>query len=178
MCATAGAIYDRRDGMRRITIFGLAGLVLVLMVGALVALQLRSQAGNTARSLPCSPAPCADAGGYRLVVSDVTVQGGTVRMLLTFEVHGLKSMHAQPEDFLLKDGRHIYRPVEGVATPACPAWPRTNIPDGSGLGPKPLCFHPGKAGAALVLNWSPDLGVSEFFSAGYDIRLPRPVSQA
>jgi hypothetical protein len=156
--------------MRRIALVEAAGLVLVPIVAGLAFLELRSQTGKATPASGCTPIPCANAGGYRVQVSDVTVQDGIVKMQVTFEVHGRQSMHAEPEDFRLRDGGQTLRPITDSAS-GCPAWPRTSISDGTSLGPKPLCFHPTNAASPLLLNWNPDLGLTEYFSGGYDIKL-------
>ena len=99
----------------------------------------------------------------------MAVQDGLVKMQVTFEVSG-QTQHAQPEDFVLTEGRADRRPVQDPAS-GCPPWPRTNIAGGTTFGPKPLCFHIANRASALVLHWSPDMGVSECFSRGYAIQL-------
>ena len=157
-------------GMRRIAPLGVAGLVLVPIVAGLGFLELRAQIGGATPAAGCAPTPCADAGGYRVEVSNVTLEDGLVKMQATFDVHGRQSMHAEPDDFRLKDGGQTLRPVTDPVS-GCRGWPRTSIPDGTSLGPKSLCFRPGRAASPLVLNWNPDLGLAEYFSSGYDIKL-------
>ncbi|HKF16999.1 MAG TPA: hypothetical protein VKF14_07410 [Candidatus Dormibacteraeota bacterium] len=156
--------------MRRIALVGAAGLVLVPIAAGLGFLELHSQTGKATPASGCTPTPCAEAGGYRVQVSDVTVQDGIVKMQVTFEVRGRQSMHAEPEDFRLREGGQTLRPITDRAS-GCPGWPRTSIPDGSSLGPKPLCFRPAHAASPLMMNWNPDLGLTEYFSGGYDIKL-------
>src|SRR5215470_15952563 len=156
--------------MRRIALVGAGGLVMVAILAGLGFLELHSQTGKATPASGCTPTPCANVGSYQLQVSDVTVQDGTVKMQVTFEVRGRQSMHAEPEDFRLRDGGHTLRPITDPAS-GCPPWPRTSIPDGTSLGPKPLCFRQTNAASQLVLNWNPDLGLSEYFSGGYDIKL-------
>ena len=155
--------------MRRIAVLGGSGLLLVLMAAAVGFLQLRSHSDSATPSEACSPAPCADAGGYRVEVSDIAVQDGLVKVQVRFEVSG-QTQHAQPEDFVLREGLAIRRPVRDPAS-GCPSWPRTNIAAGATFGPMPLCFHIATRASALVLNWRPDMGVSEYLSRGYDIKL-------
>ena len=100
----------------------------------------------------------------------ITLQDGIVKMQVTFEVRGRQSIHAEPEDFRLRDGGQTLRPITDPAS-GCPAWPRTTISDGTSLGPKLLCFRPTNTASPLVLNWNPDLGLTEHFSGGYDIKL-------
>jgi hypothetical protein len=97
------------------------------------------------------------------------MRDGLVTMQVTFQVSS-QTQHAQPEDFVLREGLAIRRPVRDPAS-GCPAWARTNIAGGTTLGPMPLCFHIATRSSALVLNWRPDVGVSEYFSRGYDIKL-------
>lgn len=156
--------------MRRIALVGAAGLVLVAIAAGLGFLELHSETGKATPASGCTPTPCADAGGYRVQVSDVTVQDGIVKMEVTLEVRGRQSMHAEPEDFRLREGGQTMRPITDPAS-GCPGWPRTSIPDGTSLGPKPLCFRSANAASPLVLNWNPDLGLTEYFSGGYDIKL-------
>jgi len=156
--------------MRRIALLGAAGLVLLPIGAGLGFLELRAQVGGATPATGCAPTPCADAGGYLVEVSGVTVQDGLVKMQVTFEVRGRQSMHAEPDDFRLKDGRQTLRSVSDPAS-GCPGWTRTSIPDGTSLGPKPLCFRPAGGASPLVLNWNPDLGLAEYFSSGYDIKL-------
>ena len=141
----------------------------MLMAAAVGFLQVRSRSDSATPSQACSPAPCAEAGGYRVEVSDVTVQDGLVTMQVTFTVSS-QAQHAQPEDFVLREGLAIRRPAREPAS-KCPAWPRTNIAVGTTFGPKPLCFHIANRTSPFVLNWRPDVGVSEYFSRGYDIKL-------
>lgn len=117
----------------------------------------------------CSPKPCVDAGGYRMDVTDVERGEGIVRLQVTFHVTGRNNMHAEPADFSLQQGERTYHPYFGAE--GCSAWPRTKIPSGSSLGPEVVCFKPARTDARLTLNWDPDLGISEYFSSGYDLTL-------
>lgn len=140
-----------------------------MVVVAAAAFALRSQIMPPTQSAAasCSPRPCADAGGYRMDVTDVQRTSGVVRLQVTFRVDGLTNMHAEPVDFSLRQGGRTYHPWFNGST--CPDWPRTQIPDGASLGPRVVCFKPATTDGRLTLNWNPDLGITEYFSSGYDV---------
>lgn len=158
--------------MRRFWI--LVGVVAaVVVVAAAGVLAVRSQVSPPpARSgaAACSPRPCVDAGGYRMNVTSVERGDGIVRVTVRFRVSGLTNMHAEPVDFTLRRDGTTYRPWFDAGA-GCAAWPRTQIPDGASLGPKVVCFRPAATSGRLTLNWDPDLGISEYFSSGYDLTL-------
>jgi len=142
----------------------------VIILIAAAALAVHSQMGPaTSDASSCSPQPCADAGGYRMDVANVQRGEGIVRMEVTFHVSGRNNMHAEPVDFSLVQDGHSYHPYFGGS--GCSSWPRTQIPDGSSLGPKVVCFRPAGTDGTLTLNWNPDLGISEYFSSGYNLTL-------
>jgi hypothetical protein len=157
--------------MPRLAVATVALAALVLLGGGgLFVLQLRanSQAATTGHGAGCRPEPCADAGGYQLHVQGVRIDGRTVRMEVVLTVRGRSNMHSVPDDFTLIDaGKRHAHPVFDAA--GCHRWPRTRIPDGTTLGPLPLCFRPASVSPPLLLNWSPDLGITEYFSGGYDL---------
>lgn len=156
--------------MRRLWIFlGVLGVVVVLAAAAFV---IRSQTAPQAQSgdVSCSPQPCADAGGYRMTVASVQRGDGIVRLQVSFRVHGRSNMHAEPVDFSLKDSGRTYHPYFDAAA-GCAEWSRTQIPDGGSLGPKVVCFKPADTAGRLSLNWNPDLGITEYFSSGYNLPL-------
>jgi hypothetical protein len=144
----------------------------------IVVLQVQGQHQATSASRTaglCSPAPCADAGGYKVHVDQVSSSGGLVHVEVSFAVHGRRNMHAVPDDFsLLEAGGRRDRP-QFHPSAVCPRWPRTNIPDGGRLGPRVLCFRTAGEAGELTLHWDPDLGITEYFSSGYDIKIGAPV---
>ena len=159
--------------MQRLAVVAAAVAALVLVsAGGLIFLQLRTgwSGSSTVQSTGCRPQPCADAGGYLLRVRDVQIDGGLVRMRVLLTVRGRRNMHSVPDDFALIDARKHHVPPSFDAA-GCDRWPRTQIPDGATIGPLPLCFRAGSATRPLLLNWSPDLGIGEYFSAGYDLRI-------
>lgn len=143
---------------------------------ALAAVALWAIRSQTARpsgrdgATSCSPRPCADAGGYTMHVTSVERGDGIVRLQVSFRVDGRSHMHAQPADFTLKEGGRTYHPYFDAGA-GCAEWPRTQIADRASLGPRAVCFEPGSTAGRLTLNWNPDLGVSEYFSSGYDVPL-------
>jgi hypothetical protein len=156
--------------MRRVWIAAgvLAALLVLVVVGAFaIRSQISPLAQNEAAS--CSPQPCADAGGYQMNVSNVQRGDGIVHLDVTFHVNGRNNMHAEPVDFSLEQGGRTYHPYFDQGD--CAAWPRTQIPNGSSLGPKVVCFKPASTDGKLTLNWNPDLGISEYFSSGYNLTL-------
>lgn len=156
--------------MRRLSIAaGVLAALLVLMGAAVFAIhsQITPPAQNQATS--CSPQPCVDAGGYRMDVVNVQREEGIVRLEVTFHVSGLNNMHAEPVDFSLEKAGRTYHP--DYAADGCSAWPRTQIPEGTSLGPKAVCFKPAGTDGKLTLNWDPDMGISEYFSSGYNLTL-------
>lgn len=148
------------------------GVILALVVVAAAAVvAVRSQMSPPAQGgAACSPRPCADAGGYRMDVTGVQRSDGIVRLQVSFRVSGRSNMHAEPADFRLEQGGTTYRPYFDAAA-GCAAWPRTQIPDGASLGPEAVCFRPASTAGRLTLNWNPDLGITEYFSSGYDLVL-------
>lgn len=145
----------------------------VLILAAVAAFAIRSQMAPSAAGgagASCSPRPCADAGGYRMDVRSVERGGGIVRLQVSFRVSGRSHMHAQPSDFSLSQDGQTYRPYFDAGA-GCAQWPRTQIPDGTSLGPRVTCFKPSDTAGRLTLNWNPDLGLSEYFSSGYDLTL-------
>jgi hypothetical protein len=111
-----------------------------------------------ADSQPCSPAPCADIRGYVLWVSDVKIEGGVVRMELTFR-NASPATHADPADIELQDSQgHADSAVHDA--PGCTAWPRTDFNHGATFGPVPECFRPATTDAPLALHWTPDMGLT------------------
>lgn len=140
-----------------------AAILAFLVFGVLGFALLESAArsggpGGAAPAPPCSPQPCADAQGYRVQVSSLEVGAGLVRLQVSFTVRGRDRMHAEPMDFALvsADGRHVDPSFD---TAGCDRWPRTQIPDGGGLGPRTLCFRPASTAAPLRLLWQPDEGL-------------------
>ncbi|MBO0707467.1 MAG: hypothetical protein J2P44_03815 [Candidatus Dormibacteraeota bacterium] len=157
--------------MRRFWILlGALGILVILVAAA--AFAIRSQMAPRAQSgaASCSPQPCADAGGYRMTVTDVQRTNGILRLEVSFQVHGRANMHAEPVDFSLRENGRTYHPYFDTAA-GCAEWPRTQIPDGSSLGPRMICFKPATTSGRLTLNWNPDLGIMEYFSSGYDLTL-------
>jgi hypothetical protein len=154
--------------MRRFWIAaGVVAALLIVVAAAAFAIRgpLTPPSQNQAAS--CSPQPCVDAGGYRMNVVNVQREDGIVRLAVTFHVSGRNNMHAEPADFNLEKGGRTYHPYNAAA--GCTAWPRTEIPDGSSLGPEMVCFKPTSTDGELTLNWDPDLGISEYFSSGYNL---------
>ena len=147
---------------------GAVAALVILIAAAAFAVhgQMTPSAGDAAS---CSPQPCVDAGGYRMDVVNVQRGDGVVRLEVTFHVNGQNNMHAEPVDFSLLQGGHTYHPYFGGSD--CSAWSRTQIPDGTSLGPKVVCFRPASTEGRLTLNWNPDLGISEYFSSGYNLTL-------
>ncbi len=148
-----------------------AGVLSALLVVAAAAFAVHGLLAAPAQSeaASCSPQPCVNAGGYTMNVTGVQRGDGIVRAEVTFHVSGRNNMHADPVDFSLKQGGRTYRPYFDQG--ACAAWPRTQIADGGSLGPKTVCFRPAKTEGNLTLNWDPDLGISEYFSSGYNLTL-------
>lgn len=157
--------------MRRFWISA-AVLCALVILAAVAVFAIRGQMAPPAQSgaASCSPQPCVNAGGYRMQVTSVDRSGGIVRLRVSFRVNGPSSMHAEPVDFSLLQGGKTYRPAFDAAA-GCAEWPRTRIPDGSSLGPETICFQPADPEGRLTLNWNPDLGLSEYFSSGYDLTL-------
>jgi hypothetical protein len=156
-------------GVRTIVVAGV--VLVVLVVGGMAGVAaVGSVVSTTTKPGTCSPRPCVEVGGYTMLVGAVRRGPAIVTVQVSLKVHGRSDMHTVPDDFRLLQGGHSYRPyVEPSA--GCAGWPRTQIPNGGGFGPKVLCFRPTNTHAPLSLNWEPDLGVSEYFSSGYAIRL-------
>lgn len=157
-------------GMRRLAIGALLLVPLLAIAGAVAWLQLAAQRQSSAGSATCSPAPCADAGGYTMHVDRAWSSGGLLHLQVSFTVQGRRNMHAVPDDFRLGTGSSSERPWFDAGA-GCPQWPSTSIPDGGRLGPRPLCFRDRSNAPPFTLNWNPDLGISEYFSSGYDVRI-------
>lgn len=152
-------------------IVGAAALVVAAVVLQTQGRRQASDVSAAQSSSSCSPAPCADAGGYRMRVDSVTTAGQLVRVSVSFAVHGRDRMHAVPEDFSVREAsgrrdRPVFQPSAG-----CSRWERTDIADGGTLGPEMLCFRTSGSHGPLTLNWDPDVGISEYFSPGYDVRI-------
>lgn len=150
----------------------LGALAVVVILVAAAAFAIRGQMAPRAQSgaASCSPQPCADAGGYRMTVRDVQRADGILRLEVSFQVQGRANMHAEPADFSLRQNGRTYHPDFDTAA-GCAQWPRTQIPDGTTLGPRTICFKPATTSGRLTLNWNPDLGITEFFASGYDLNL-------
>ena len=157
--------------MRRfwIVLGALAALVIVIAV-AVFAIRSQVAAPPQSNAASCSPQPCADAGGYLMRVTDVQRSDGIVRVQVSFRIDGRNNMHADPVDFSLMQGGRTYHPYFDAAA-GCGEWSRTQIPDRTSLGPKVVCFRPATTSGHLTLNWDPDLGITEYFSSGYDLTL-------
>jgi hypothetical protein len=130
----------------------------------------RTAPASTESTSQCAPRPCINADGYTMMVQGVQRQTHLVRLEVSFQVRGQTKMHAVPGDFSLLESGRTYRPYFDVGA-GCPAWSRTQIPDGGHLGPKVLCFAPPDPHGRLTLKWDPDLGISEYFSSGYGLVL-------
>lgn len=157
--------------MRRFWIaLGALGAVIVLVVVAVFAIRGQMATPAQSNAASCSPQPCVDAGGYRMQVTNVQRADGIVRVQVSFRVNGRSNMHAEPVDFSLRQGGRTYHPYFDSAA-GCAEWSRTQIPDGASLGPEVVCFKPTDAAGRLTLNWNPDLGITEYFSSGYDLTL-------
>ncbi len=150
----------------------MGALATVVIVVAVAVFAIRSQMAPPGQSnaASCSPQPCADAGGYRMHVTSVQRGDGIVRLQVSFRVDGRSNMHADPMDFSLKQRGRSYHPYFDAAA-GCGEWSRTQIPDRTSLGPKVVCFKPASTAGRLTLNWDPDLGITEYFSSGYDVTL-------
>lgn len=158
--------------MRRTAVVALlvaVPIALVVAAAAFLEIQARLPQAPAPGHRPACAAPCADAGGYAVTVADVRSTPGMVVLDVTLHVRGRSNMHTTPDDFTLREGGHTYRPAFGGA--GCPRWARTQLGDPSTFGPEPLCFRPASTASPLVLHWDPDLGISEYFSGGYDIRV-------
>lgn len=147
-----------------------AGGLVILVAVAVFAIRDQMAASAQSGAGSCSPRPCVDAGGYRMTVTGVERGDGIVRVRVSFKVGARDGMHAEPVDFSLEQGGRTYRPYFDAGA-GCPAWPRTRIPDNTSLGPRVVCFRPASTAGRLTLNWNPDLGISEYFSSGYDLVL-------
>lgn len=157
--------------MRRFWIaLGALGAVVILVAVAVFAIRSQMSPPVQNSGASCSPQPCVDAGGYRMDVTGVQRGDGIVRVQVSFRVDGRSNMHAEPVDFTLRQSGRTYRPYFDTST-GCPEWGRTQIADNSSLGPRVVCFKPASAAGRLTLNWNPDLGISEFFSSGYNVNL-------
>jgi hypothetical protein len=169
MRPAGGAVGD----VRRIVAVGAAVLCAAALVAAIVVLQVqgRRQAEARSQALACSPAPCADAGGYRVHVDRAWTSARLVHVQVSLTVPGGQRMHAEPDDFSLDAPGGGHEKPRFDASAGCPAWPRTDIPAGGRLGPRTLCFPAPRGGGRPTLHWDPDTGISEYFSAGYDIAL-------
>ena len=149
---------------RRFLVYGggAAALLLVLAAGAaaFVAMQVPFQGptgGAPTPAVNCSPAPCANVQGCTLWVSDLSVDGDLVSMIITFKNSSAAS-HASPEDLQLIDSNQH---SSGLVTDAtgCQTWSRHEFNNGAMLGPLKACFRTSTPGSPLILRWSPDLGL-------------------
>ena len=149
---------------RRFLVYGggAAALLLVLAAAtaAFVAMQVPFQgptAGAPTPAVNCSPAPCANVQGYTLWVSDLSVDGDLVSMMITFKNSSAAS-HASPEDLQLIDSKQH---SSGLVTDAtgCQTWNRHEFNNGAMFGPLKVCFRASAPGAPLDLRWSPDFGL-------------------
>jgi len=141
-------------------LIALAGMA-VVAVGVVAALQLANPGslgvGNgQASSGPCSPAPCLNLQGYSLWVSNVTDDGGVLKMRVKFR-NSSDSTHAAPEDLTLVDAQHRMSPSVQDA-PGCTHWNRTEFNNGASYGPITVCFRPASLDSPLTLRWTPDMG--------------------
>jgi hypothetical protein len=149
---------------RRSLVYG-AGAAAILVVlaaaaAAFVAMQVPLQGPTAGAATPaanCSPAPCANVRGYTLWVSDLSVDGDLVSMMVTFKNSSVAS-HASPEDIQLIDSKQR---SSGLATDAtgCQTWSRHEFNNGAMFGPLKICFRASTPGPPLVLRWSPDFGL-------------------
>jgi hypothetical protein len=149
---------------RRVVAYG-AGAAAILFVlaaaaAAFVAMQVPLQgptAGAPTPAVNCSPAPCANVRGYTLWVSDLSVDGDVVSMMVTFKNSSAAS-HASPEDLQLIDSKQH---SSGLVTdaPGCQTWSRHEFNNGAVFGPLKVCFRASTPGPPLALRWSPDFGL-------------------
>jgi hypothetical protein len=135
-------------------------LVLAAAAAAFVAMQVPLQgptAGAATPAVDCSPPPCANVRGYTLWVSDVSVDGDLVSMMITFKNSSVAS-HASPEDLQLIDSKQH---SSGLVTDAtgCQTWSRHEFNNGALFGALKACFRASAPSPPLVLRWSPDFGL-------------------
>jgi hypothetical protein len=133
----------------------------VVAVGLVAALQLANPGSlaavnGQASSGPCSPAPCLNLQGYTLWVSNVTDDGGVLKMRVKFR-NSSNSTHATPEDLTLVDAQHRTSPSV-QDPPGCTHWGRTEFNNGASYGPITVCFRPASLESPLTLHWTPDMG--------------------
>jgi hypothetical protein len=149
---------------RRLLVYGAgaAAILVVLAAGAaaFVAMQVPLQGPTAGAATPaanCSPAPCANVRGYTLWVSDLSVDGDLVSMMVTYKNSSAAS-HASPEDLQLIDSKQH---SSGLVTDAtgCQTWSRHEFNNGASFGPLRACFHASAPGPPLTLRWSPDFGL-------------------
>ena len=158
---------------RGLVTYGAIG-VAVLIVGTVAVLAYQSlqvpyQAPTVSSPRPalgCTPAPCADLGGYTLWVTNLEAQDSLVTMQIMFR-NSSDSTHAEPADLELIDSRgQSSRPV--FDAPGCTPWSRHEFNHGATYGPVTVCFKPTSTAPPLVLRWSPDFG---FVCCQTDIKL-------
>jgi uncharacterized protein DUF4352 len=113
----------------------------------------------------CSPRPCADAGGFTVVVERVewhyvpsaffTAEPGNqfARVTVRFENHASDERHADPFQFVLKDQQGVKHAI----TSAGDSWSGVNLTPGGTFGPRSLDFQVTKGTTAGALIWTPDL---------------------
>jgi hypothetical protein len=147
---------------RWLTRAGIAAFLVVALVLAFLAYQamrapLESSLGLASPSPGvCAPTPCSDVQGFKLWVSNVTVEGNLVRMQVTFK-NSSNATHASPEDLSLIDRSHS---TSRIVTDGsnCNTWTRHEFNNGAMFGPIEICFHVTNTAPPFTLHWTPDLG--------------------
>ena len=159
---------------------GAVGLVVLLglcTVG-LSASAARPRPVASAAAVPSCAQPCTEADGWAVQAANLRYDVASVSPFrrpdagnvfvsvdVTFLNHTASEKHANPYDFVLRDGAGVKHPVTWVD--ACPLWTAVNLTSGAAYGPKCLAFEAtaGKP-AGLTLVWTP-----RAFGGDHDIPL-------
>lgn len=138
----------------------LAGLAAALVIAFLayqsLRVPLKPYSNGFLAPENCSPGPCANVQGYKLWVSNVSVEGTLVRMQVKFQ-NSSRATHASPEDLQLIDSSRHASPLV-TDSDDCKTWTRQELKNGAMFGPIDICFRVYNATPPFIMHWSPDLG--------------------
>jgi hypothetical protein len=140
--------------------------IAVLILGGYTVLQLQPHTNPSGQAAAdpnerCTPSPCGAPAGFEADVTQFSVQGDRLVLMVAFRNHtkpqlfeAVSFRHTSPADFTLQVGS---RKLSPIFNEACPSWPELDVNRGSISSPRMLCFAVGSAEKA-VLVWNPDLG--------------------